>query len=80
MPTKKQLSQLWESEFEYRIGNNEGYNVRGSNMSGTGKDPFAEPFKGERIGIIQVDPVTKELKIIPDLDQAVTEESNKPSL
>ena len=70
MPTKRQLSLLREAEFEFgNLGtNDEGYNVRGSNMASTGKDPFLGPFKGERIGRIEVDPITKELKIIPDSD------------
>ncbi len=52
-----------QMEFPELRNKDDGYNVRGSHMASTGKDPFSEPFKGEVIGTASIDPKTKAIKI-----------------
>jgi hypothetical protein len=66
MPTKKQLYQRWESEMEFGKSHSEEYNVRGSEMAGTGNDPFQKPFTGEKIGHFEWDEKNQDFKLIVD--------------
>lgn len=62
MPTKKQmfLRPFYEDE--------EGYNVRGSAMAGTGNN-FHKPFTGEHIGHLKWDEEKGDFKLVLSSEQ-----------
>jgi hypothetical protein len=63
MPTKKQLSDRWASEMAFgHYNNDDGYNVRGSHMAGTGTQLPSE-YTGKTIGVMVYDPEKKDFKI-----------------
>jgi hypothetical protein len=76
MPTKKQLSSIWESQLEYFGGSGQPMQTYGSSSDENGlttkkhvDTPMVIPnnlsdFEGEEIGIITFDPENKDLKII----------------
>ena len=58
MPTGEQLNEIWETNFEFGLNNNDN-------------PEFIPPvpstgFTGKRIGIIIYDDKSKDLKIVPD--------------
>jgi hypothetical protein len=66
MPTKKSWAARWQSERYFEDNSQEdGYNVRGSAMAGSGLDNPSIAFTGETIGTISIDPVTKDIVITP---------------
>ena len=56
MPTKESLNQSWESDFEFGLNNLEAKPVK-----------FSEEDSGEVIGKIELDPINKDLKIVPTI-------------
>jgi len=80
MPTKKQLSKIWETQFEFfggfgqpkanYIGTTEGHGLTSERLietSSNSQHPFST-FTGETIGELQLDDTTGDLKIIINID------------
>lgn len=75
MPTKKQLSHIWESQFEYFGGSGQPRQTYGVNLDENGlttqqltdvpimsKNNYSE-FKGDIIGMITFNEQNKNLKV-----------------
>lgn len=59
MPTRKQLSEMWEAEFEFPEIR------RDDDPAKVQAKHHTEPFTGEYIGSIAFNPETGDLKITP---------------